>query len=179
MARSRTPDRLELPVVGPAYKNRTLDLSAQVTKNLFPEINPEARIMVALNHTPGLKTFAVTESADRGMHDFHGFMHVVSGTSLYSIDADGANINLGTVAGDARCVMADDGVQLVIVSGGLAYIYTDRTSCAPCASFIHRKAVSDHLLSSQHGMMEAGSICFPTAGDIQCGAMVDGSPDKG
>ena len=125
MARAQKPDRFELPVVGPAYQSRELELSAQVTKNLFPEINQEARSMVALHNTAGLNIFATLEDKDRGMHDFHGFMHSVNGTSLWSVDADGVNLNLGTIGGAARCVMADDGYQLVIVSDGLAYIYTE------------------------------------------------------
>ena len=125
MARSQKPDRFEIPVVGPAYKSKELELSAQVTKNLFPEINREARSVVALHNTAGLKVFSTVEAKDRGMHDFHGFMHVVNGTSLWSIDASGVNHHLGTVEGTGRCVMADDGTQLVIVSDGIAYIYTE------------------------------------------------------
>jgi hypothetical protein len=125
MARAQKPDRYELPVVGPAFMSRELELSSQVTKNLFPEINQEARSVIALHNTAGLNTFSTLEGVDRGLHDFHGFMHGVNGTSLWSVDADGVNLNLGTIGGSARCVMADDGTQLVIVSDGLAYIYTN------------------------------------------------------
>lgn len=114
--------RVPIPVLGPAYKNRELKLSAQVTKNLWPEINRESHI--ALHHTPGLKPFAQLEARGRGFEDFNGTMYTVNGTSLYKVTFDGIDTNLGTIAGNEHCVFAHDGTQLIVVADGKAYKYT-------------------------------------------------------
>lgn len=116
--------RVELPLIGPAYKNRELPLSAQVTKNLWPEINPEARNVVALHNAAGIRVFSNPGGADRGSHDFNNLGYWVMGNTLWSVDADGVNLSLGTIEGAARTIMADDGQQLIIVTGDKPYRYT-------------------------------------------------------
>ena len=116
--------RVEIPFIGPAWTNREKPLSAQTAKNMFPEINPEARNQVALHNTAGIRVFSTLEGIDRGMTDFNNLMYVVNGQTLYSIDADGVNLALGTIAGTNRCVMANDSVQLVITTGETPYRYT-------------------------------------------------------
>ena len=83
---------VEIPLVGPFATNREKPLSAQVTKNMWPEINPEARSPVALHNTAGTKTFATLEGIDRGIHDFNEFFYAVNGNHLYSIDDEGTNV---------------------------------------------------------------------------------------
>jgi len=116
--------RVEIPLIGPSYTNREKPLSAQVAKNLWPEINPEARNQVALHNVAGIRTFATLSGIDRGMTDFNNLLYVVNGTTLYSVDDAGTNYALGTIAGSERCVMANDSLQLIIVSAGTAYKYT-------------------------------------------------------
>ena len=116
--------RVEIPLIGPSYTNREKPLSAQKAINMWPEINPEARNQVALHNTAGIRVFATLSGVDRGMHDFNNLMYAVNGQTLYSIDADGANTNLGTIPGFTRCQMADDGYQLIIVTGETPYRYT-------------------------------------------------------
>ena len=48
------PD-VPIPLIGPSYESRVLPLASQVTKGLFPEINPEGRNIVSLHAFPGLK----------------------------------------------------------------------------------------------------------------------------
>ena len=62
--------------------------------------------------------------ADRGMHDFNNLMYAVNGTTLYKIDETGVNTALGTIPGKGCCQMADDGYQLIIVTGETPYRYT-------------------------------------------------------
>ncbi|MBU8921791.1 MAG: packaged DNA stabilization protein gp10 [Bacteroidales bacterium] len=116
--------RVEIPLIGPSYTNREKPLSAQVAKNLWPEINPEARNQVALHNVAGTKTFATLEGVDRGMHDFNNLLYVINGQTLYSVDAEGVNYALGTIAGSGRCVMANDSYQLIITTGATPYKYT-------------------------------------------------------
>ena len=120
--------RVPIPVVGPAYKSRELPLSAQVTKNLWPEINQEARNVVSLHHTPGCKNFSAPGGTDRGMHIFNERMFCVSGTTLFEIDSDGVATDKGSIPGEERVQFADDGSKLVMVTAGSVYIYTDPTN---------------------------------------------------
>ena len=116
--------RVEIPLIGPAYTNRERPLSAQKAINMWPEINPEARNQVCLHNAAGTRTFATLSGIDRGMHDFNNLMYAISGTTLYSIDSEGANIDLGTIPGKDRCQIADDGYQMIIVTGASPYRYT-------------------------------------------------------
>lgn len=116
--------RAELPLIGPAYKNRELPLSAQVAKNLWPEINPEARNVVALHNAAGIRIFADLGGAYRGDHDFNNLGYWIMGQTLWSVDADGTSTSLGTIEGSSITVMADDGQQLIIVTGDKPYRYT-------------------------------------------------------
>jgi len=115
---------IEFPLIGPHYTNREKGLSSQVTMNLFPQIDDEARNNVSLHATAGLKTFSTLGGADRGMHDFNNVMYCVSGNALYSVDSDGINYNLGTIGGEGHVVMANDPTQLMIATGSTFYRYT-------------------------------------------------------
>lgn len=133
--------RVPIPIVGPSYKSRELPLSAQVTKNLYPSIDPEAKTITSLHTFPGLKDWATTQSAvDRGMHVANGVLYKVSGDTLYSINSSGTATSLGTIAGSGRCDFANDSIYLVIVTGGTAYALTIATSTLT--------AISDADLSS-------------------------------
>ena len=116
--------RVEIPFIGPAYMSRERPLSSQIARNMWPEINPEARNQVTLHNAAGTRTYATLEGIDRGMHDFNNLMYAVNGQSLYKIDETGANFNLGTIPGTNRCVIADDGYQMIIVTGDTPYRYT-------------------------------------------------------
>ena len=116
--------RVAIPLVGPSYTNREKPLSAQVSKNLWPELNQEARSK-AVNHSgAGTKIFATLEAADRGLHNFNSLFYAVNGGFLYSIDDDGVETKLGAISGSGRCVMASDTTQLIIVTGATPYRYT-------------------------------------------------------
>lgn len=116
--------RVEIPLIGPAYKTRELPVSAQVTKNLFPEVTPEGKSFVNLHAFPGLKVFSTLSGANRGSHVMSGVLYVVMDTTLYSVDSTGTGTNLGTVVGTARCGFDDNGTQLIIVTGSTWYVYT-------------------------------------------------------
>lgn len=120
--------RVSIPIVGPSYKSRELQLSAQVTKNIYPSIDPEARTIVSLHAFPGLKSFATTQTAkDRGMHVANGVLYKVSGDTLYSINSSGTATSIGTIAGSGMCDFASDATYLVITTGGTAYAYNIST----------------------------------------------------
>lgn len=123
---------MKFPLVGQAYLNRSLAVSAQECVNLFPEkTESEGRSVAALHGTPGLKTpLAVPGSGPiRGMHVMDGLLYVVSGTGLYSVTNQGVVVSLGTMLGDNRVSMASNNKssaslqQLCMVDGGSGYTY--------------------------------------------------------
>lgn len=116
--------RVPIPVAGPAYKSRALPISAQVTKGLFPEVNEQGKAFVSLVSYPGLSPWATLSGENRGLHVMNGVLYAVNGTTLYSVDSSGSETSIGTIAGKSRCDFANNGTQLVIVTGGPAYVYT-------------------------------------------------------
>ena len=111
---------VQIPIVGPSYKHRSLPLSAQITRNWYPEFNKEAESTVALLPTPGAKAFSSgSVGQDRGLYEFGGTGYKVTGDQLYSFDSEGAQTLLGTIVGGQRVSFIDDGTNLVIVAGGI------------------------------------------------------------
>jgi len=112
--------RVDIPIVGPSYANRELPLSAQVTKGLFPEINPESRSIISLHAFPGLKEFATTKvGIDRGMHVANDVPYKISGDTLYSIDSSGIETSRGTIAGTGMCNFAVRMIRYKMLSVGV------------------------------------------------------------
>lgn len=122
---------VEIPFIGPHAPNREKPLSSQVTKNMWPEINPEARNQVSLHNTAGLRTVANLGGADRGLHDFNNLLYAVNGNKLYSIDDVGTSIELGTIAGTNRTVMASSPFRILIATGLTLYQYTTTAGVEP------------------------------------------------
>jgi hypothetical protein len=116
--------RVAIPVVGPSYQSRETPLSAQITKNLYPSIDAEAKSIVSLHGFPGLKPWATTQPApDRGMHVANGVLYKVTGSTLYSINSSGTATARGTITGTGRCDFSNNAVYLVITTGGIAYAF--------------------------------------------------------
>ena len=121
--------RVSIPLIGPSYANRSLPLSAQVTKGLIPEINPEARNIVSLHTFPGLKRFSLVLSGKgRGTHVMAGLLYAVFANTLFSIDSDGVATSKGEIVGTGICKFADNGTQMVITTGTTLYMYTVATT---------------------------------------------------
>lgn len=119
--------RVPIPLIGPSYANRSLPLSAQVSKGLIPEINPEARNIVSLHAFPGLKVFASLSGAGRGTHVMDGLLYAVYGDTLSSIDESGVVTSIGTIVGQTICGFANNGLQMIIATGITTYMYTAAT----------------------------------------------------
>ena len=116
--------RVNLPLSGQDYRHGNKTLSGQIAQNWYLEANPGARNEFSMRPTPGLKNFCLLEGADRGGHVFNEEQFYVNGNSLYEVAVDGTFINHGTIEGEDRCIMADDGEKLIIVTGSTPYIYT-------------------------------------------------------
>lgn len=115
---------MQIPFVGGAYTERSSNLNAQRCVNFFPVLDSqEAKSVLALYGTPGLKEFCAIESegADtviRGVHEFDSILIVVIGPRVYTVNSSGAATYLGTITTSAGNVfMADNGTQCIIIDG--------------------------------------------------------------
>lgn len=124
--------KLPLPFVGPSYTLRSLNADCQRSLNLYPEVieSGTGKSVSALIGTPGLVRFATAGNGPvRGCWNAQGRGFVVSGSGLYELASDGAATLRGTLAtSTSRVSMADNGVQLVIVTGAEGYILTLATN---------------------------------------------------
>jgi hypothetical protein len=104
--------------------------------NYMPEVNHTGGHQSVLNPWPGSKSFStITGTSDRGLHDFNGVTYKISDQTLYSVNSAGAEASRGTIAGNDRCIMSDDGVHLIITTGSKAYQYTGTTLTDITANF--------------------------------------------
>lgn len=84
-----------------------------------------------LRTAPGLKLIATLGAGPiRGIRDVEGTRFIVSGTTLYRLNADGTNDELGTIPGTGLVSMTHNqvagGNQLLVGNGPSAYIYDTR-----------------------------------------------------
>lgn len=113
-------------LTGGTYKHKSLPLSAQVTRNFWPQkqSDPKSLSPNILACFPGLKSFATqTGGADRGMFENKGILYKVTGTTLYTVSAGGIHTSRGTIAGGDRCIFGAIGDSIIIVTGGIPYIW--------------------------------------------------------
>jgi hypothetical protein len=90
---------------------------------------PDAKSQTPVFGAPGLTQFAACGPGPiRGMHVMGGMLYVLSGGTLYSVDASGtATVLGGTVGGSGIVCMTDNGSQLMILNGVNGYIYSAST----------------------------------------------------
>ena len=118
--------RVALPIPLGFYQSESAPLSSQRCINWIPTA-PEGEALNnrALIQPSGITQFADTELGScRGAWVMAEVPYFVSGNSLVSIAIDGTVTNIGTITGDVRVSMADNGSFLVIVvPGGDAFVF--------------------------------------------------------
>lgn len=146
--------KIAIPLVGPTYTDRSLSVSAQVTRNFYIEVNSESSDPVAFHPFPGLKYFGrAGTGADRGIAKYNGVGYKVTGQTLYSFNNTGAATPIGTISGAGRCVFAEDQSSLVIATGqGKPYTWDETTltqgtdtslPSAATVAYINRRVIYD------------------------------------
>jgi hypothetical protein len=110
-------------IAGPSYQSRSNQLASMQTLNWYQEQNTGAKDEFSLMPFPGLVSRSINAGRDRGMHQMIEIGYRVSGTTLYSFDKDGATTSIGSVPGAGRCILADDGINLFIVTEKQVYQY--------------------------------------------------------
>jgi len=122
--------RIPLNITGGSYASRSLPLSAQTTRNFYPEFqeDPFTKDRYVLMPFPGYKAFGSSSGADRGMLEHKGVLYKVSGITLHSVTNAGVHTTLGTVEGSGQCVMEGINSNVVIATKqGLVYRYNGST----------------------------------------------------
>ena len=118
---------IPISITGPSYQSRSRPLSSQVTQNWYQQFNESGKDSYVLLPFPGLKTLGNEAGLDRGFHRMAELPYQVKGTRLYLIDKFGNHTNKGEVPGTGRAIMADDGVNLFIVTDLLVWQYSTVT----------------------------------------------------
>ena len=138
---------MQIPFVGSSYQGRSNNIDASRCINLFPEISvdKDSKTVVALVGTPGTKTFAefpyphaIRSPEIRMMHTVIDRTFVVSGYYLYELYSNGSrSIVRGQFStSSGRISSKDNGIaslgvggnQLMMIAGGLGYIYNILTT---------------------------------------------------
>ena len=124
---------MQTPILGQAYVARSVNAADNRMINLYPEAIPnEGQTAGWLQRAPGLRFLATIGNGPiRGLRDFQPdatTAFVVSGNSLYKIDATYTATLLGTIAGTGPVSIADNGTQLFVAADGPSYIYNNTTN---------------------------------------------------
>jgi len=114
---------IPVQITGGSYQNKSKPLSSQQTVNFYPKATQLGKEQFVLDSFPGLKSIGSASGVDRGFHRMAESLYQVKGEALYGISSTGAHTSLGSVAGSDRCIMADDGINLFIVSSTGVYHY--------------------------------------------------------
>ncbi|MEE8207793.1 MAG: hypothetical protein V3T88_02370, partial [Nitrosomonadaceae bacterium] len=117
----------EFPIAAGFYEDASRPIASQECINWIPQV-PQANALSAaqLIGTPGISSFADSgNTPTRGSHVLNGIAYKVTGTTLFSVNSDGTTTSLGTISGEIKVSIADNGVQmLIVVPGGDAYTFT-------------------------------------------------------
>lgn len=103
--------------LGPAYKLRSLPLSAQTCINLYVEPDEAAPGQGAFYSTPGLLLKATLSGhlGCRGMHVAGGLLWIVYADTLYNVDTDWTGHTVGVLPNSTGHVeIFDNGIDLIV-----------------------------------------------------------------
>lgn len=119
---------IPVQVAGPSYQSKSKPLSSQVTQNWYQQFNNQIKEQFVLMPFPGLKFLGNADGLDRGFHRMAEVLYQVKGTSLYEIDKLGNHTLRGSVPGVGRAIIADDGINMFIVSDLKVWQYSTDTN---------------------------------------------------
>ena len=119
---------MKYPLATKAAKGRSTPVTAELLVNMYAEAAPDgARNPVTAIGCPGLRLFSeLPDDNIRGVYYVagNGTLWVVAGLALYKITASGTFSSIGTIGGYGRVSMADNGVEMIIVTEAIAYVLT-------------------------------------------------------
>jgi hypothetical protein len=157
----------------------------QRLSNVFAEQNPlTAKGPISLLRSPGIRAHKdVGTGPGRGLHVFQNKLYAVSGTSLYRVESSVTSI--GSIPGTSPVSMAENGINLVVVTNPDAYS-TDGTTITQITDtdFTSRGATMVDFLDGYFVFVESNSGRFfssdlySLAFDALKFATAEGSPDN-
>lgn len=108
---------MRIPFGTMSYRHTSLPLSAQRMVNCYLEpAPPHAKTFAAVIGSYGVANYGVIGTgAHRGSRVIRGKLYAVYGTTLYRVNEGGSGTALGTVPGSARCFIAGDETNILIV----------------------------------------------------------------
>ena len=115
-------------VTGPSYQSRSRPLSSQLTQNFYQQFNEAGKDKYVLLPFPGLPVLGNEAGIDRGFHRMAELSYQVKGTSLYQINSNGSHILRGVIPGTGRAIIADDGINMYIVTDLKVWKYSTDTN---------------------------------------------------
>jgi len=114
--------------IGGTYQSRSRPYSSQHTVNMYVQVNEKGKDPISMHSFPGQKLFGTgPDGVDRNQHRMAEVEFRVIGNNLYRVDFAGNHTQLGEVSGSGRCIFADDGENLVIVSNKV-FVYSSFTN---------------------------------------------------
>lgn len=156
--------RTTIPIIGGHNKDRSINLNAQETVNLYTVLGgPSGKHEMALVGTPGMVEFCdIGATAEvRNMIKLGDYLFAVVGNTLYKIDTDGTKTAIsGTLSTSTGHVyMEHDGTNLMIVDPGVdGYVYKDGSGDFTA------DAGTDVITSAAHGRADNSTIEFTNSG---------------
>ncbi|MDP3939172.1 MAG: hypothetical protein Q8R92_13690 [Deltaproteobacteria bacterium] len=152
-------------LTGGTYKHPSLPLSAQVTRNFWPQQidNQSARSPYILESWPGLTLFGAGSGADGGQFEHNGILYHVCGTTLYTVAADGAHTSRGSILGSGPCIFDGIGQDVVIVRGGVAKVWDGTTLST--VSGVETPNSATHINNQMLYDGDEGRFCSSNVGD--------------
>lgn len=155
---------IPINITGGSYESRTRPLSSQKTVNFYPQYVEQGKEQFVLHSFPGLLLKGSVTGADRGMTVMAEVGYRVAGTTLYSFDNSGSHSQIGTIPGTTRCTFANDGVNLVVCTGGSVYVYDGTTlSVVTDTDIVGSTAVT--FINNQFVYTNNGFFVVSTVGD--------------
>ena len=114
---------MDFPFIGSAYESESPFVSAQRCVNWYLEKSPDGgRTPFALYPTPGMSAFSALSAEAQAVHLVNNRLFCAVSGTLYEVSTTGALTSRGPIANTGYAKMINNGVQLLILTGSLAYV---------------------------------------------------------
>lgn len=163
-------------IAGETGGHRSVRFNSELTQNCYLDVNPQGR--AGIHDFPGLAPWYEGVGADRGWHVMAGVLYKLNEKELYSITDGGGGGGIATALGNIatssdRASMADDGTNLLIVTGARLYIWDGSTITeVPTADYPIERPKSIVYLNRQFIMSgDDGKFCVSDVGSTVWNAL--------
>lgn len=181
----RQTRRITVPIVGGAAKLPSLDISAQETVNLYPEINQDTTEIAALVSCPGYTVLDSLGGGGNGFGLLDGDPYAFVGGKVYRVRSTGAVTQVGTGGVTGRVRSASNGLELAAVGSGTdGYVVTASSVSAIAdadlepvrdVAFLNQRII---WLQDDSARFQWSELLDATDYDALNFATAEGQPDK-